>query len=651
MERNELFEVARRIGRRIADRAQWSGEACTWTVDAFDPAIGRQRADAADGAIYQGTAGIALFLGELGRAGGGDEVERAALGGIRHALDFAGGLPAASLGFYSGRVGIAWVAARLAVALGRPELRERAAAALAPIAGHEREDGAFDVIAGAAGAIPALLTLRRELGRDDLLESACRLGDRLIEAAWREPGGWSWPTGGRSASRNLAGFGHGASGIALALLELHRTTGRGRYRFAAEMAFLYERRAFDPETSNWPDFRHPRLSELLYSDDPEALRREVEAGNVPPYSRTFMNAWCHGAAGIGLARVRAHELTGREVFRREAEAAVRSTLPRLRPPVRWNYSLCHGAGGNCELLLAAAGRFGDPDLRAVCDDCAEFGAETYERTGRPWPIGTAEHYDDPSLLLGEAGVGHFYLRLADEETAPLLLQEPPQPAERPAEDGGFGELAAEWVDQTFGGTRRAFAALGVPLAAPATDPELGDGEPLETTPVEAAYAALSAAVETAEGTRRERLADAFALERERYQLAALPIDRSVAYVQGVIRPAPEEVDWSGDRFTLGGGARRVATAGDAYWLLARPGGDQPLTRRIGPLTALTVEALESPALLDELVERIAGALDGGDGLDRPALAARVVDQLRELYRVGLIDLADEERPRLEAASG
>jgi hypothetical protein len=659
MDRDHSLEVAHRIGRRIVRRASWRGEACTWEVAVLDAATGGNRFEAAAGGVYQGTAGIALFLGELHRATGDAEVGRTAAGALRHALDFAAALPPANLAFHGGRVGVAWVAARLADRLGRPELRDAAAALLAPVAGHEGEDSAFDVVGGAAGAIPALLGLGPDLDLPELLPMAVRLGDRLIEGALREPGGWSWRTVGRTATRNLAGLAHGASGIGLALLELARSTGAGRFRFAAEMAFLYERGLFDAERSNWPDLRHRELSELIHSADPDAVRRAAAEDSIPAYRPQFVTAWCHGAAGIGLARVRAFALTGRRTYRREAEAAVATTVAGLRPPVRNNYSLCHGASGNAELVLVAARVFADPALRAIGEECAEYGWEIYERAGAPWPCGTVDPVSDPSLMLGEAGIGHFYLRLAGEDVAPVLWHEPPLAAGADGvEDGGFQELAERWVDDAFGSTRRAFAALGV--APPAV--AVGGPEPLASTPVAAAYDELRRRVGGERGGRRELLADAFRVERERHELAATPVDLVAAYLRRLRRSPVEQVDWRRARFGLGAEVRPVTTRRDwGRWLARREGGDgadagspedgatwliarqedRLVARPVGPLTACVVRALASPVPLAELVDRVAAAIDGGGGVDRTVLADRVAGQLRELYRVGFVEvLAD-----------
>ncbi|MCG8454975.1 MAG: hypothetical protein MI919_01755, partial [Holophagales bacterium] len=221
---SDALETAQRIARRICGSALWQGDRCSWEVRVEGE--GRvSRSVAAGGALYQGTAGIAFFLAQLHAATGEPGLERVARGALEHALGEGGGMPSDAWGFHSGRVGVAWVAAVAAELLGDDSLAPRAAELLRPLVGHEGRDQALDVIAGAAGAVPALLELADRLPPEALgtLEPramAVGLGQHLLGAAHRGPEGWSWPTLPDSAVRNLAGLAHGAAGIGLALLEL-----------------------------------------------------------------------------------------------------------------------------------------------------------------------------------------------------------------------------------------------------------------------------------------------------------------------------------------------------------------------------------------------------------------------------------------------
>ena len=147
-------------------------------------------------------------------------------------------------------------------------------------------------------------------------------------------------------------------------------------------------------------------------------------------------AWCHGAPGIGLSRLRAYEILGSDTARHEAEAAVRSTMRVLTHPAfgpQSDYALCHGRAGNAELLIYAAEALGDETARAAAETVGHQGIEAFCRHDLPWPCGVPGGGETPSLMLGLAGIGYFYLRLYDPVGVPsVLIVRPRAAATRPA---------------------------------------------------------------------------------------------------------------------------------------------------------------------------------------------------------------------------
>ncbi|HYH82298.1 MAG TPA: lanthionine synthetase LanC family protein, partial [Longimicrobium sp.] len=473
-----FLEAAARIAARTAAAAEWRSDAsATWTVMSPD----RDRPEArvsiptpASGTLYEGTSGIALFLAEVWNATGrsDDALLRAALGGIRFGLDEGRELPVSSYGFHGGRVGIAYAASRVGRLAGRPELVAEAQALLADAAGHEREDRGLDVIGGAGGAIQALIAMAPWLPDPALaLTMARAMGDHLLEAADREPGGWCWGTMRGSSIRHLCGYAHGAAGVGHALLELYLATGDSRYRYGMEQAFLYEAEFLDPVHSNWPDLRHGELGELLYSGRQEQLRDRVLAGeDLAQGEPRYMSAWCHGGPGIGLSRLRAWEALGDPAYLADARAAITATLASLEDP-RMNYSLCHGRFGNAETLVVAAELLGEPALLERPRQVAMEGWEAYEGRGERWSCGTMQGVPDPGLLLGEAGIGLFLLRLARPGTPSVLLVTPEDGARAP-DDGGAGHARAqrEAVEEWFGRSLALAEALGAEVSLPTRAP-------------------------------------------------------------------------------------------------------------------------------------------------------------------------------------
>jgi len=414
--RDLFLETAATLGARICRDALWGGGVCNWIGFSMESLDGRWRHvhRAYGGELYGGTSGIALFLARLHAATGERIFKRTALGAIRHALEHGAEEipPLSRIGAYSGWTGLADAALQIAALLGEEPLRAPALAMLEEAAGGDTGRN-FDLLAGCAGAIPLLLRARGiHGGPEPLLEAAVVLGDRLLEVAARDDAGWSWGEYGMPGVKqkgNLLGFSHGAGGIGWALLELHHATGEARFREAGEGAFQYERHWFDAEHGNWPDLR-----------DPEVAGSAAPATDAP----AFMTAWCHGAAGLGLSRLRAWELSGDEETRQEAEVAVATTLENLRGGTEMsqtNDCLCHGRGGNCETLIYGAEVLGRPDWLRRAEEIGLQEIEACAAQRTPWPCGTYGAVEVPGLLLGLAGIGYFYLRLADPAGTPTVL--------------------------------------------------------------------------------------------------------------------------------------------------------------------------------------------------------------------------------------
>jgi len=357
--RGSFLDTAARIGARLCRDAVWQGDVCNWTADE-EVAERKLVHKALPSNVYRGAAGAALFLSRLSAATGEPLFRRTAEGAVRYALSVgAADFPS---GLYSGRPGVLLASAEI---LGQVEEREFLAACL-PHAEYP------DVMAGCAGAIAALLSMRRRFGGSEaLLEQA------VANADWLRAKG--------DGLYSLTGFSHGAAGYAWVFAELYAASGQQRFADAAYEAIGYERRHFDTAENNWPDFRKTPAR--------------------------FYSMWCHGAGGIGLSRLRVAEILPADpLFEKECSIAWKALEGAQFP----HWCLCHGVAGNADILLTA-GR------REWALDQAHRGIEQFEATGVPWPCDSTPQGETPGLMTGVAGIGYFYLRMARPETPPVLL--------------------------------------------------------------------------------------------------------------------------------------------------------------------------------------------------------------------------------------
>ncbi len=409
---DQFLEAAYAIGADLCRDAIWDGNRCNWLGDSMEFVLGGwqvvHRSFGPD--LYGGTSGIGLFLARLYQATGEKVFRATALGAVEHALSlWELQTEATRVAYYAGSIGIADALIDIGEALDSPELVERALSTLSSHLATEPGQYMIDVIGGIAGVIPPLLKLNARYSNPYLGERAIALGGRLISSANRTDRGWSWttiaPTPG-NAALDLTGFSHGTAGVVWALFELHRETGRADFLEAAEQGILYEQSWVQPEMENWPDFR----------GQPVAL----PDGS---YRYSCALAWCHGAPGIALGRLRAFQITRDPEMKAQAEMAIRSTARGLAAsiPGQESYCLCHGIAGNSEALILAGSILGDANSLRQANQAGLRGIELYQRAGLNWPCGVNGGGVNPSLLLGLAGIGYFYLRLYDPGAFPTVL--------------------------------------------------------------------------------------------------------------------------------------------------------------------------------------------------------------------------------------
>jgi hypothetical protein len=397
-----LLAAAQAIAARICVDAVWDGDRCTW-LNCTPVGAGNTEAIAAARAdLYDGTLGIALFLAEINAASPYGLFSRTALGALAHAHSQSDRfLATASCGFHAGIAGAAWAVWRAGALLDHPGLAARARALADHLADRKPASREIDIIDGCAGAIPVLLRLGQAYASESLIEAAVRHGEHLLDQAQTTAGGVSWRSENLDTHGNLTGYSHGVSGVATSLLELHRAIGRPVFREIAEEALRYERGWYIPELRNWRDLRNPH------------------APGRPPDVAT---AWCHGAPGIGIARLRCMKLLGRRGDLEEDLDAALATTQESLGSMR-SHCLCHGSLGNAELFLLADQR----GLGKAFAGAAQRAAEAAVRevaAGEPWRCGTMSGRVNYGLMTGLAGIGYQLLRTRAPNVVESVLLAP-----------------------------------------------------------------------------------------------------------------------------------------------------------------------------------------------------------------------------------
>ena len=318
--------------------------------------------------LYDGRAGIAVFFAGLFRLTGLPEYRETALACL-------GGMVARMrsdpLGMAAGCAGICYALVKAATLLEAPTLlgdAEQAARVMAAA-----PEGDLDVLGGSAGNLLAFMALdaQRPVSK---LETAVSLGDHISS---------------RLGEIRLCGFSHGAAGIARALAELGAKSGEPRFKEAARRLVAFENSLYVPEIG-WPDLRNAEPSE--------------------------MNAWCHGATGIGLARLAMSDFLGKG----ECEVDIGRALDAVPDELS---GFDHPCCGNCsyiELLLEAVNRGHPAYLERAQARAAAVATEAkqndgYHLLGEPEPA-----LFHPGFFQGLSGIGYTLLRLVDPGLPSIL---------------------------------------------------------------------------------------------------------------------------------------------------------------------------------------------------------------------------------------
>jgi len=403
LNRAELIAAAVAIGDQLRALATRDAEGeTTWLSFFFDPSTKCMNSLPMTDILYDGRIGIALFLAALEDITGGEgfrDLALSAMLSLRKTLQQS--TPPVTgritLGGGAGLGGQLYALVRIASWLSDGELLDlagRVAGRFTP----ERiaRDEELDVLGGAAGGILGLLAFSSASTNGDGLNEAVQCGDHLLRKRHTsDTGHRAWPVGW--ASRPLTGFSHGAAGIAYSLLRLHQATGEHRFREAAEEAIAYEAAVYSPEAGNWPDFRVP----------------------PGPSGDQFVVAWCHGATGIGLARLGGLRVLDTPAVRMDIANALESTLTDMQCDVD---HLCCGELGRVDLLIEASLRLKRAELLDEAGRQASRIVRLASRTGRYRLYNRAQSVtDNPSLFQGTAGIGYELLRLAEPERMPCLL--------------------------------------------------------------------------------------------------------------------------------------------------------------------------------------------------------------------------------------
>lgn len=401
---DELLAEAIAIGNSLVASAIHTGDGCNWIDLDYMSKAHRYQLQVLDDSLYTGRAGVSLFLAALGKITGEPEFKEVALAALspllqsRKKAEFRPEILRSELGL-SGIGGIIYSLVKISQFLQEPSLIEDAQQAAKLVTKEViATDNKLDLMFGVAGAIPGLLAIYDQTGEQGILNKAIACGEHLLSKR-TDTVPRAWVT--IASNKPLTGFSHGASGISLSLLKLYAATANIVYLDAAKEAIEYEHSVFDPSVRNWPDFR---------------LSEETNQIN-------FMYTWCHGSAGIGLARLAGLSILETEEIYADINIALETTQKYgiLNTDIDIDHLCCGNLGRN-ELFVLASQKLGNQEwLNTAREQAASVVNKAKENGAYAFLPHLPNSVFSPSFFRGSAGVGYQLLRLASPESLPSVL--------------------------------------------------------------------------------------------------------------------------------------------------------------------------------------------------------------------------------------
>lgn len=413
--RKELYTIA----EDILKSAKKDENGIYWETTEIDFSGNTQLKWIVNESIYSGTAGVTLFFLELSQTTKSLQYKTAAIEGAKWLIHRSKNNRTDNYSFYTGRMGVAFLMLKMHEYLKNKYYLNQAVIISKNCLDYLSTQPRAELLSGASGSLLVLLHLHSATKNKYILNCINEyikfiLGKILI---WRQGICWDQDITQINA---LCGFSHGAAGIGFTFLELGAYFNNKAFYWIAEQAFLYERSYYNPKFRNWADLRKMNFSPQTDIE----FRNAYEAKNWQFFfNNNDLNAWCHGAAGIGLSRLRGFELLKTEILKNEFKNCIQKTWQSDLKPNRYNlrHSICHGLPGNAFVFIEA---FKHSNIKSYLELAELAGRYMINEKG------INGHYvfnsrfgseKSPELFTGNSGVGYFYLHLLNQAKGNNIL--------------------------------------------------------------------------------------------------------------------------------------------------------------------------------------------------------------------------------------
>jgi len=419
--RDAIIQEAVNIGEGLLNQAREDVNGLSWrTITMNDDRITWHKSES----IYSGVSGILLFFIQLYKQTKSNDYLETIVKASKWLVSYCKNNPSNHFSFFTGRTGTLYALYEANKIIKDQTLFHEIESILelckASLQMERNKSVVNDLINGISGTILGLIFMYGVFGKSWILDTIDLYVRFIVDKINFSDKGIYWDRSEKYI-KGLCGFAHGAAGIGYLFLELGKFSNNTAFYWLANMSFQYENELYDQNSSNWPDFRKAIFS----NEDFERHKNAYLGQDVSFFEPSDMVAWCHGAAGIGLSRLRAFQLMNDKGLMKDFYLALQKTEAIFNSNLsnKVSYTLCHGLGGNAILFLEAYRILKDQRYFKICDEVAKRAILSKQINGFYYSgYSINNSVEDTSLFMGNAGIGYFYLQLvASCDTTSILI--------------------------------------------------------------------------------------------------------------------------------------------------------------------------------------------------------------------------------------
>ncbi|MEM7069366.1 MAG: type 2 lanthipeptide synthetase LanM [Pseudomonadota bacterium] len=372
-----------------------------WLALSQTPILGMQRMVQVNYGLYDGSAGISVFLAQLAKMTGRQGIRKTAYDAIEPVRALVNDenlkdtiVKQIGIGAAAGIGSYIYSLLRAGHALDDSNLIKDAEVAMKLVDESViAEETKFEFLYGISGLLLSLLALHSATGSKDAIQLADCCGARILQG-WEERPfeniGWK---NALDSSHSGAGFSHGNAGVILSLSRLWEITKNKVYLDVAKMAADHEINAVQSNS-------------------------DLRAHQTMAHGNNSLCSWCNGITGVGIGRLADPQLSENEEFRQTVDVALSRTL---ETGLSEYDQLCCGSMGRIEFLMQASIRLDERKYMETALSWLERVVSKSRSGGYTFTEKAGGHYWVPGLFTGEAGVGYQLLRACDPFETPSLL--------------------------------------------------------------------------------------------------------------------------------------------------------------------------------------------------------------------------------------